>query len=408
MQLHTHNKWMVALLWATILAYFLTIPLAAVKNGRFIHLWVAGRTIATGQSDQLYDPPHYAILEQTKTLDADQYWGERYDTLGVFFYPPFAGLFYAPFGFYTPTIAQAIHALLTILLTAVSTYLLYHITGRRLNWVTIALFLFLYPATFYNFVLGQNGQLTLTLVLTSWYFLRHHQPTTAGGFLALLAYKPNWLLALAWFPLIQKRWRVCLGLLIGGLLLTFTTALLLGLDSFFDYVNQFWHIANLHEEAGYPLTSQYSTLALFRRYLGLTPTAELIGWIVTLSIWAITVWLIAPIKEIDNPQFLKATALAWTTAVLLNPHLHHYDLPLTAAALIIPLIDWPRMVASKRALFILLALFHHLAFVLTDTLDISHILPLPTFAAFAVWLWFAYTIYMKTDQTTRHKGVQNK
>ncbi len=400
MRLRQQNKWLIALLWATILFYCVTIPLAAIKDGDFIHLWVAGRTVATGQSDDLYTPEtHYAILEETAELDAEQFWGERYDLLGVFFYPPFAGLFYAPFGYFSPLIAQGIHAAVTILLTITATYFLYQLSDQRISWVTIALLLFWYPATFYNFVLGQNGQLTLVLVLASWYFLKRNQTLLAGSFLSFLAYKPNWLLAIGWLPLIEKRWHVIGSMVLSGVGFTAVTALFLGIDPFFDYVDQFLAIANLHEQPNYPLASQYSTRALFWRWFGLTNSVNIAGWLFIILIWLISVWLIYRIQENRSSAFIKIAGLTWVTAVILNPHLHHYDLPLTGAAVILACTDWPKLIASKRLQLITLVIFHHLAFVLTDTFDLSSFLPLPTFATLAVWLWFAIDLYHHPQHT---------
>ncbi|MCA9981001.1 MAG: hypothetical protein KDD89_09210, partial [Anaerolineales bacterium] len=87
--------------------------------------------------------------------------------------------------------------------------------------------------------------------------------------------------------------------------------------------------------------------------------------------------------------------LVWNTAVLLNPHVFHYDVILSGASLLLPLADWATLSPRVRASLVALLLANHLAFPLMQAMQWHNTLPLPLFQTLLVWLWFAVALYQQ-------------
>ncbi len=385
------RRWRFALSSLILIIYLLSVIFAAEKDGDFVHLWVGARTITSGQPAALYDPDlHYDILDRSH-VDAAEFWGPRYDIIGVFFYPPLAGLLYAPVSWLPLFEAQFVTGILNILAGIWSAWMLWRILEGRFSLPSILIILFTFPSFFYSFVLGQNGILTMALMLTGWELIRQKKDTAAGLALSWLSYKPNWLLAIGWFPLVERRWRMIGGLALGGLIVTGLTAAIVGIQPFIDYLDVLSKTAALHNLPEYPLNSQYSILSIFRRYFGIGRSADLLGWGSVLLLFGGTVWLLGfRLKQAPSTHtlFLQRAAISWIMATLLNPHLHHYDLLLVTPALIVALSEWGALTGRDQLLLGGIFVVNHLGFVFIDILGLHATLPLPAFGLLAVWGWF--------------------
>jgi hypothetical protein len=178
-------------------------------------------------------------------------------------------------------------------------------------------------------------------------------------------------------------------------------ALIIGIQPFLDYAALFFEIANLHEQPDYPLNTQYSILSLYRRYLGIGRAADLWGWLTVAVFMGISAWALGrkPPSEHEPPsQLLQRAGLSWVTAVLFNPHLHHYDLVLVSAAGLMALAEWSMLSRGQRVILAILLSFNHLAFVIVDTLQINDTLPLPLFATVAIWGWLFWRFFLAQRQ----------
>ncbi|MEZ4865140.1 MAG: glycosyltransferase family 87 protein [Caldilineaceae bacterium] len=399
-----HRFWVTVGAWAMVALYVGTIPIAAKKGGDFVHLWIGGHLVATGQMAQLYAPPVHKAIVTALNLPLSDYWGARYDILGVFFYPPLTGLLYAPLGALPLYWAQATQAAINIGLGVCSAWLLSRILAGRLRFATVLILFFTFPSFFYAYSLGQNGIFTTTLVLASWYLWQRGAAWQAGAAVSLLAYKPNWLLAIGWIPLVQRRWRVLVGIGGGLLFLLFFMVSVMGLTPLRTYLEIFVELTDLHDLPNYPLSIQYSLLSLFRRYLGMSSAASLLGWGLALLIMAMSAWCIQRphIGKRANGAFsLSAMALSWVAAVCLNPHLHHYDLTLVGAAMIVALSEWRELSHLHRWLLGGLFVFNHLAFVVSNFFAINETLPLPIFAMLAAWGWLLFRAHVTRGRRAR-------
>ncbi len=384
-----------------LIFYIGTIQFAAQRDGDIVHMWIGGRTIALGQLDSLYDPAtHYEILEDSHVV-ADEFWGGRYDILGAFFYPPPTALLYATVGWLDLYQAQIAVAVLNILIGLAAVYALYLFLDKRFGFGSILIGVFTFPSFFYTFTLGQNGALTLAIAVVAWLLIRFGKDGWAGSILAILVYKPNWLVVIGWAPVLEKRWRFLVGGILGGVILLAVSASILGIQPFFAYADNLFKIVNLHDLPDYPIETQYSFLAFFRRNLGNGMSADILGWGLTGLVVGATMWLIGVKNKPAEKQsdlFILTAGLSWVTATLFNPHLHHYDLMLAVAAALVALIEWPSLSRNQKVFLGGIFLFNHVAFLIESVVfkmsaEQVELVFLPTLAVLFVWGWLFSRVY---------------
>lgn len=339
-----------AALWALVLFYVVAAPIAAARDADFTHMWVGGAAWLEGAP---YDP---ALQETLLSSSVEEpLWAGRNDQLGAFFYPPPALLLYGLLALLPVQKAALVMALLNTGLGVLSGWML-----SRLSSVSLAAgvaIVLLYPSTFFAYVLGQNGPLTLCLCLGAAMAVRSGRPLLMGLLLGCLAWKPSWLFAVSWlWLLVPGRRRALLGFLLGagGLVL-----LSLPMGGWPEFLELLPRLATLSEQGDYPAHLQYNLQGLSLRFGALWP-----GWLAAAAVVGVTLW---------KGQGRLAAGLA--AATLINPHLHHYDaLPALLAVAVL---------AGRRSLWWVLPF--HLAFVASEALHIQSLLPLPTLAMLAVW-----------------------
>jgi len=368
-----------------------------MRGGDFVHLWMGGHAVATGNLVNLYDPAFHKAVLLEYGFPLDQYWGDRYEILGAFFYPPVTALLYSPLGLLSPAAAQSLHAVLTVGLGCLSAWFLTRILQGRVSFPAVFLLLFTFPSFFYGYVLGQNGVLTMTLVLAGIHVLTSNRQYQAGAVWGMLCFKPNWLLALAWIPLVMRQSRMLIGLTASALTMLVVTVAVLGIESAQSFLSLSLKLTRLHELPDYPLASQYSILSLFRRLFSQSKLAESVGWSIAIAIvlvTVITIWLRnrkGAKFDLRDPHTLIVFALALIAAVCINPHLHHYDLLLANVAVVIALGEWSLLQRTGRMLLVSLVIFSHCASVINAVFELST--PLPVFAILGTWLWLLFRVW---------------
>ncbi len=339
--------------WALVVFYLGAAPLAAARSGDFTHLWAGGAAWLQGAA---YDPAtQRALLEAALENPA---WAARNDALGAFFYPPVALLLYAPLGLLSLARAAVVMAVLDTLLGVTAGWMLSKLTRVSLA-AGIALVL-AFPGFFFAYALGQNGPLTLCLLLGSLLASKRSRPLLAGALLGALAFKPSWLLASSWlWVLMPERKRVLAGMVLG---VAAALAASLPFGAWGDYLALAPHIADLPAQGDYPVLLQFGLPGLALRFGAAWP-----GWLAALVVVGLTCW--------RGRGRLPAVLLAVTLA---NPHLHAYDaLPvLLAVAAVAP---------SKRGGWAIALLYA--CFLLSEALDATQVLALPTLAMLGLWAW---------------------
>ena len=151
-------------------------------------------------------------------------------------YPPVHALVYAPLGALDPQPAYRAFQLLSALLVYAAALGVRVLTGGRVWCSVAALALFLYPGTRGALDLGQNSVLTLAVVVWGWALAARGYGTAGGAVWGLLAFKPVWAAALFLVPLLMRKWRFCAAMLGTGAALGALTLPLVGLHSWFDWL----------------------------------------------------------------------------------------------------------------------------------------------------------------------------
>jgi hypothetical protein len=162
----------------------------------FSQVWIAGREVLAGYPEAPFDIERHAAAQRAEFASASGVFGWHYPP---YFLAPAALLARLPylqalFVWQFATLALYLAAMLGIL------------RGSNLSRGSIVVAALAYPAVALNLGHGQNGFFTAAL-LGGGFALLHRRPALAGALFALLAYKPQFGLALPLFLLMGRNWR---------------------------------------------------------------------------------------------------------------------------------------------------------------------------------------------------------
>ncbi|QJW93919.1 glycosyltransferase family 87 protein [Frigoriglobus tundricola] len=152
-------------------------------------------------------------------------------------YPPVHVLFYAPLGAIdSPQRAYHVFQVFCALLIPVAGLGVNVLTRGRIWWSVATLGLFLFPGTRGALDLGQNPTLSLCIVIWGWALASRGRNVGGGMVWGLLAFKPVWAAAFFLVPLLMRRWRFCLAMVLTGAALGLLTLPFVGVDSWFHWL----------------------------------------------------------------------------------------------------------------------------------------------------------------------------
>lgn len=184
----------------------------------------------------------------------------EYDT-----HPPFAALFFLPFGFFPRLMAYTLWGLCCLgFYLASGCLLLWELGWLRLRGV--ALFVagsLCWPALRGAEHFQNLPQVTLFLLVVAWLLERRGRLRWAGGLLGLATLLKLWPVVMIGAALLRRRWQVAL---LGGLILLLGTALtlpMLGLGSYLTYLGP----VRANEAAWVPWDGNVSLVGLITRAL---------------------------------------------------------------------------------------------------------------------------------------------
>lgn len=172
-----------------------------------------------GGEDKLYDYPYVSMYQHNLFyIDHNDHKNDAWTWLEAFRNPPFYAMLYWPtcgWPYYQSAIFWAVASLL---LTAVGTYWMNDDQRfwRRFLWVLS------FQPTFAAFDYGQNTQLSYFLFAATYALLEKKRPFLAGLVAGFLLFKPQLLLGLGVWALvdIRRKWPCALGVLTTGIALT--------------------------------------------------------------------------------------------------------------------------------------------------------------------------------------------
>lgn len=185
-----------------------------VPNSNFSFFWLAGRMILDGENP--YDEAQYLAGH-----DAN---GMNWRPNKIFPYPLPLALFCIPLGFFSMQTAYVIWQVFTLLLIALTIYLLlqhWQEKSQRDLFLPIFFFLLFLGPAYLSTHAGTISILPVMVLLAAILLLEKEQSLWAGIVLALTMLKPPQgltilLLAGVWF-LARRDWKAILGVAIGGL-----------------------------------------------------------------------------------------------------------------------------------------------------------------------------------------------
>lgn len=152
-------------------------------------------------------------------------------------YPPIHAFFYAPLGlFEKPQQAYRVFQIfiaVVVILTGLGIKIL---SRGRIWWSFSTLVLFLYPGTRAGLDLGQNPNITLAIAVWGWVLASRGYNVAGGIVWGLLGFKPVWALALFIVPVMTRRWRFCIAMVLTGIGLAAMTLPFVGLQTWFDWL----------------------------------------------------------------------------------------------------------------------------------------------------------------------------
>ncbi len=302
-----------------VTAYIQGIWVIAPSGGHdvppdFVNIWAAGRLALSGHAASAYDWPAHKLMEENAV-------GHSFDGYYAWPYPPTflfvaAGISLLP---YTAAYLAFTFATFLAYLAAIRA-----VIGERVGYLLAAAF----PAVLSNFVDGQNGFFTASLI-GGVLALMERQPVSAGALLGLLTVKPH--LGLL-FPIALAaggRWRAFAS---AGVV-----AALLAAASWLSFGGASWHgfFAGLAMSSHAFLADDLADWSKFQTAFGLTRTlggSETMAWTVQIVVTLFAAAAIAALWRSRAGFELKAAALV-AAALLATPYLYIYDLAILAVPL---------------------------------------------------------------------------
>jgi len=316
-----------------LLAYGYTFPVFYAAF--FIYLYSRGLWLANESGAPVYhDFTHFWVAGwqtlhgETASLDGQAAFKEVQDSAAGFGLPPYSFLSYPP----TFTLILVPLAMLPYFaafltwesVTLVCCIIVVYLIVRRQPAVSLML---ASPFAAWNFLIGQNGFLTASLLGAS-LLLLERRPVLAGVFIGCLTYKPQFGILLPVALIAARQWRACVSAAVTAIFLVAASAAAFGVDGWVAFPRVLFAQGSgtmfASPDWGFLLQSVYGLILVLH---GGATLAWLTQGVATAGV-AIIVWLVwrSPIH-----YALKAATLS-TAALIATPYAFAYDL----AAIAIP------------------------------------------------------------------------
>jgi arabinofuranan 3-O-arabinosyltransferase len=281
--------------------------------GDFTDAWVAGWHALNADASQLYDSNEFVRIQEA-LLGARDYFYPNWP------YPPTFFLILAPFSTLPYNCAFLAWDVTTLLGCLVVVYLIV----RRPAAIALVL---ASPFTVWNFLAGQNGFLTASLLGASLLFLEK-RPMVAGAFIGCLTYKPQFGILLPIALVASRQWRALVSAMVIAALLVGVTAAVFGAAVWQVFprglANQMGGVLAAGGDA--PSWGYLQTVYGLTRTLNGSATAAWLGQGITAVSIAIIVWLV---WRSQARHALKAAVLS-AAALMATPYAFAYDMAVLA------------------------------------------------------------------------------
>lgn len=273
----------------------------------FVNVWAGGRQVLNGNPADAYDLTIHKQVEEggvRHPFDGNYPW----------IYPPtflFVAVLFALLPFVT---ANAVWVFLTF-----PTYVVVvrNIIGHRIGILLACA----YPGILSNFIAGQNGFVTATLLGGALVFLER-SPIFAGCLIGLLSFKPHLGILLPVALIAGRYWRVMGAAVVVGVLLVTASWWAFGIDSWEAFFQALQVASQATLTEGHADWAKLQSVFALTRLLG---GGEGLAWALQGSLASAVAILLFVMWRSEVSFDMKAAALA-TGILLSTPYLFLYDL----------------------------------------------------------------------------------
>ena len=333
-RLRTHAALLALCLWGTVVVDY-TAPgifdrAGNIKFQDFLQFPISARLIAHGHADQLYDD--HILARQIRTIV-----GRDTPVYLQYFYGPQVAVPFIPLSWLPFLIQAAVWAAVSTALYFGSVYLIWkRCAALRPHGRLVTICALAFPPLFHFWVRGQLSALVLACFTAAYLALLAQRKFLAGLALGLLAFKPQFLVAIPLLFLLAGAWKMLGGLLISAAAQLSLTSLYFGRAVMHAYFTR------LFESASHPASTElvFSPIQMHSLHTFwelLIPWRSAVWLLYLLSSFAVIAIAAAVWKSpVSIPLRFSALVLA---AVLVNPHIYIYDLVALVPVFLL-LADW--------------------------------------------------------------------
>ncbi|MBA4187194.1 MAG: hypothetical protein C0467_04165 [Planctomycetaceae bacterium] len=152
-------------------------------------------------------------------------------------YPPVHAFLYVPIGLIDrPQVAYHVFQVIGVLMVVLTGLGVRVLTNDRVPWSVATLLLFLFPGTRGGLDLAQNPTVSLAIVVWGWALASRGYFVAGGAVWGLFAFKPVWGLAFFLVPVLTRRWRFCVAMVLTGCGLAAATVPFVGIQGWIDWL----------------------------------------------------------------------------------------------------------------------------------------------------------------------------
>jgi hypothetical protein len=271
-------------------------------------------------------------------------------------YPPINALLYSPLALLPPHVAYRVMQLFVLLLAPIAGLAAMRLSQGRIWWPVATTLVIAFPGFASSLNLGQNAALTFVIAIWGWALIAAGRPALGGMVWGLLAFKPVWAAAFFLVPLVARRWRACLGMLVTGGALILLTVPFVGIEGWIDWLRVGREGTETYNFDRNWIELSRDLLSLPRRWLDFDiPWRErrdavwplIVGWCLVAAALELTLRVAAIRKESIRLVSGTPAAFLLVGAWLSCFHFMYYDILLTALPLVLLFLD-PRKYLSPR------------------------------------------------------------
>ncbi len=247
-----------------------------------------------------------------------------------FLNPPFAALLFFPLAqlplevAYTVWVGTNLFLLLLICFVTVK-----HIS--KTHWYILALIIFgilSYIPVLTTLLIGQLTIVISLTILLSWICLKKGWQFRGGLLLSLILIKPHFIILPFLAILVQRRWKIFLGLLTGIVFLSLVSFMYVGWGGITNYITVLMSAVNWNNGYGIDIKAQHS----LQSYLMILFQTDTLADIRTLWFMCVatiilpTLYIWSKRYPLKSPQFALQYTLLIIATLLISPHTHFHDL----------------------------------------------------------------------------------